>query len=220
VNRDLVIFGAAGLARLANVYFRTDSAYRVAGFCVDAGYRHGDVLEGLPLVDAADVERHFPPATHDMFVAIGYSRMNRVRAETCATARARGYTLASYVSSRAAVLTEHPLGDNCFICEHATIQPFARIGSGVIVWSGVSVAHDSAIGDYTFVAANATILGRCTVGRSCFIGANATLRNDITIADRTLVGAGAIVMADTREGGVYLPPRATLAAKTSDEIEI
>jgi sugar O-acyltransferase (sialic acid O-acetyltransferase NeuD family) len=216
----LVIFGATTIARLAHHYFTADSPYRVAGFCVDGAYRQGDTFEGLPLVDAADVERHFPQSSHHMFVAIGYSRMNAVRAQKYAEARARGYTLASYVSSRATVLTAEPPGDNCLICEHVAIQPFAQIGSNVTIWSGSTVAHDATIGDHTFVAAHATILGHCTVGRSCFIGANATLRDRITVADRTLVGAGAVVMEDTREGGVYRPPPATLVAKSSEEIEM
>ena len=217
---ELVIFGATTMARLAHHYFTTDSPYRVAGFCVDAAYRQGDTFEGLPLVDAADVEREFPSSSHHMFVAIGYSRMNALRAEKYAEAKARGYTLASYVSSRATVLTAEPPGDNVFILEHVAIQPFVRIGSNVILWSGATVAHDASIGDHTFVAAQAAILGGCTIGRTCFIGANATLRDGITVADRTLVGAGAVVMEDTREGGVYLPPRATLMPKGSQEIDV
>ena len=217
---ELVIFGATTMARLAHHYFTTDSPYRVAGFCVDAEYRQGDTFEGLPLVDAADVERHFPSSSHHMFVAIGYSRMNALRAQKYAEAKARGFTLASYVSSRAAVLTAEPVGDNGFILEHVSIQPFARVGSNVVIWSGATVAHDTVIGDHTFIAANATVLGCCTVGRSCFIGANATLRDRMTVADRTLVGAGAVVMEDTREGGVYLAPKATLVPKSSDEIDV
>jgi len=217
---ELVIFGATTMARLAHAYFTADSPYRVAGFCVDAEYRHGDTFEGLPLVDAADVERRFPPASHHMFVAIGYSRMNAVRARKYAEAKARGYTLASYVSSRATVLTAEPPGDNCFVLEHVAIQPFVRIGRNVIIWSGAVIAHDASVGDHTFIAAHATILGLCTIGQSCFIGANATLRDRITVADRTLVGAGAVLMEDTREAGVYLPPRATLAPKGSGEIDV
>src|SRR5262249_42417479 len=217
---DLVIFGAGDIARLAHVYFTTDSDYRVAAFCVDREYRKADTFQGLPLVDAADVDRLFPAASHHMFVALSYARMNRIRAEKYAAAKSRGYTLASYVSSRATVLTTHPFGDNCFILEDNTIQPFVRIGNDVTLWSGNHVGHDSTIGDHTFVTSHVVISGNCTIGESCFIGVNATLRNSIRIADRTLVGAGAVIMGDTREGGVYLPERAKLFSKTSDEIDL
>ena len=52
------------------------------------------------------------------------------------------------------------------------------------------------------------------------IGVNATLRNSITIAPQTLIGAGSIIMKDTKEKGVYMPERAKLFPKSSDEIEL
>lgn len=217
---ELVIFGTGDIARLAHYYFTRDSAYRVAAFCVDHDYRGADTFEGLPLVDFEDVARLYPPAQYAMFVAVSYAKMNAVRARKYAEARDRGYTLASYVSSRATVLTDHPIGDNCFILEDNTIQPFVRIGRDVTLWSGNHVGHDSTIGDHCFIASHVVISGHCAIGESCFIGVNATLRNSIRIADRTLIGAGAIVMGDTREGGVYLPHRATLYSKSSDEIDL
>jgi acetyltransferase-like isoleucine patch superfamily enzyme len=53
----------------------------------------------------------------------------------------------------------------------------------------------------------------------CFIGVNATLRNSIEIAEGTLIGAGAVVMKNTIAKGVYLPQRAQLFARNSDEID-
>jgi sugar O-acyltransferase (sialic acid O-acetyltransferase NeuD family) len=217
---DLVIFGAGDIARLAHFYFTSDSPYRVAGFAVDRAYRQGDTFEGLPIIDFEEVERRFPPSSHHLFVAVSYAKMNRIRAAKYAEARQRGYTLASYVSSRATVLTTHPVGDNCFILEDNTVQPFVRIGSDVTLWSGNHIGHDSTIGDHTFIASHVVVSGHCTIGESCFIGVNATLRNSIRIADRTLIGAGAVIMGDTHEGGVYLPHRATLFAKSSDQVDL
>src|SRR5262249_56834524 len=189
---DLVIFGAGDIARVAHVYFTTDSDYRVAAFCVDREYRTADTFQGLPLVDAADVDRLFPAASHHMFVALSYARMNRIRAEKYAAAKSRGYTLASYVSSRATVLTTHPFGDNCFILEDNTVQPFVRIGNNVTLWSGNHIGHDSTIGDHSFVSSHVVVSGHVTVGTNCFLGVNATIGNGVTIAEFNLVGAGAL----------------------------
>ena len=57
-----------------------------------------------------------------------------------------------------------------------------------------------------------------SVGAYCFIGVNATLRNSIVIAPQTLIGAGAIVMKSTKPKQVYLPERAKLFPKDSDEV--
>ena len=47
------------------------------------------------------------------FVAVGYSRVNALRAEKCEAAIAQGYTLASYVSPRATMFDNVRYGWNC-----------------------------------------------------------------------------------------------------------
>lgn len=217
---DIVIFGAGDIARLAHFYFTRDSRHQVAAFAVDREYRRGDQFQGLPLVDFEDAPSRFPPDRYQMFVALSYTRMNRARAEKYHGAKRLGYTLASYVSSRCTYLADAPPGDNCFILEDNTIQPFVRIGSNVTLWSGNHIGHDSTIEDHNFIASQVVVSGHVTIRSFCFIGVNATLRNGIEIAEGTLIGAGAIVMKDTVEKGVYLPRRADLFAKSSDEIEL
>lgn len=216
----LVIFGGGDIARLAHFYFSRDSQHEVVGFTVDAEYRKGDEFLGLPLVDANTVTTAFPPGQHEMFVAMSYARMNRARAEKYQQMKAAGYRLVSYVSSRCSYLSDHPPGDNCFILEDNTIQPFVRIGNNVTLWSGNHIGHDSTIEDHCFITSHVVVSGNVVVRPYCFIGVNATLRNSIEIAPSTLIGAGAVIMKNTTEKGVYLPQRAERFSKTSDEIEL
>ena len=218
--KRLVLFGAGDIARLAHVYFASDSKYEVVAFTVDRDYCKAVTFEGLPLVPFDEVKRRYPPSRHTMFIALSYSQMNALRTRKYDEAKALGYTLASYVSSRCTYLSDHAPGDNCFILEDNTIQPFVRIGNNVTLWSGNHIGHDSTIDDHCFLASQIVVSGRVTVGRSCFIGVNATLRNAITIAPRSLIGAGAVIMKDTIEGGVYLAPQATLGEKRSSEIKL
>ena len=215
----LVIFGAGDIARLAHFYFRTDSPHDVAAFVVDPEYRNSDTFDGLPLVDTATVGRDFPPTTYAMFVALSYARMNHVRAQKYQQMKDAGYSLVSYVSSRCTYLSEQAPGDNCFILEDNTIQPFVTIGSNVTMWSGNHIGHDSSIDDHCFIASHVVVSGHVHVRPYCFIGVNATLRNGIEIAPATLIGAGAVIMKDTREKSVYLAQRADVFKKTSDQIE-
>lgn len=217
---ELVIFGAGDIARLAHGYFTRDSEHRVAAFTVDAEYRTAAEFRGLPLVDFAEVPRLYPPERFAMFVALGYTRMNRARAAKFETARQLGYRLVSYVSSRCTFLTEHPVGDNCFILEDNTVQSGVRIGHDVTLWSGNHIGHDSTIEDHCFIASHVVVSGWVRIGSHCFIGVNATLRNAITVAPRTLIGAGAVVLGDTVEGGVYVPQRAKLLDRSSDDVEL
>jgi len=217
---QVVIFGAGDIARLASVYFTRDSEHQVVGFAVDPQFRRVDALLGLPVYDFDDACRRFPPESHSMFIALSYGHMNRDRAGKYELAKARGYTLVSYVSSRCTWLTDEPAGDNCFILEDNTIQPFVKIGSNVTMWSGNHIGHDSIIEDHCFITSHVVVSGHVKVGAYSFIGVNATLRNSIALAPASLIGAGAVIMKDTIEKGVYLPKRAELFAKRSDEIEL
>ena len=126
-----------------------------------------------------------------MFVAMSYAKMNAVRAEKYASDEGAGYRLVSYVSSRCTYLSQTPPGDNCFILEDNTIQPFVTIGNNVTLWSGNHIGHDSTIEDHCFITSHVVVSGYVRVGTRSFIGVNATLRNSITIAPQTLIGAGA-----------------------------
>lgn len=216
----LVIFGAGDIARLAHYYFTHDSKHEVAAFTADQKYIKDDSFLKLPLVAFEDVAKRYPPQDYKMFVALSYAKMNRLRAEKYYQIKGLGYDLVSYVSSRCSLLTDYPVGDNCFILEDNTIQPFVKIGNNVTLWSGNHIGHDSIIDDHCFLASHIVVSGHVHIHPYCFIGVNATLRNSIEIAPETLIGAGAIIMKNTEPKGVYLPQRAELFKKKSDEIEL
>ena len=216
---NLVVFGAGDIARLAHFYFSTDSEHEVVGFTVDSIYRTSDEFDGLPLVPVEELRERFSPSSVKMFVALSYAKMNRVRAEKYAAMKTLGYELVSYVSSRCSYLSQSPPGDNCFILEDNTIQPFVTIGNDVTLWSGNHIGHDSTIGDHCFISSHVVVSGHVSVGPCCFIGVNATVRNSISIGERTLIGAGAAIMKSTAPGSVYPGPRAERLAKTSDQLD-
>jgi sugar O-acyltransferase (sialic acid O-acetyltransferase NeuD family) len=216
----LVIFGAGDIARLAHFYFRRDTPHDVVAFVVDPEFRAGDSFDGLPLVDTSGLAARYPPGEHAAFVALSYAKMNRVRAAKYDEMKQRDYTLVSYVSSKCTYLSETPPGENCFILEDNTIQPFVRIGNNVTLWSGNHIGHDAVIDDHCFISSHVVVSGHVRIRSYCFIGVNATLRNSIEIAPATLIGAGAVIMKDTKEKGVYLPQRAELFTKDSDHVEL
>lgn len=216
----LIIFGAGDIARLAHYYFTRDSQHEVVAFTVDDQYKQGDAFLDLPLIAFENIAQHYPPAECKMFVALSYAKMNKIREEKYHAGKAAGYELVSYVSSRCSFLTDYPIGDNCFILEDNTVQPFVKIGNNVTLWSGNHIGHDAVIEDHCFLASHIVVSGYVRIGNNCFIGVNATLRNSITIAPETLIGAGAAIMKDTVAKGVYLAPRAELSSKTSDQIEL
>jgi sugar O-acyltransferase (sialic acid O-acetyltransferase NeuD family) len=216
----LIIFGAGDIAKLAHYYFTRDTDHEVAAFTVDKKYRKEANFLGLPLVSFEEVVKHYPPDSYKFFVALSYAKMNKVRAEKYNRAKALGYELVSYVSSKCSFLTGNPVGENCFILEDNTIQPFVKIHNNVTLWSGNHIGHDSIIEDHCFISSHVVVSGHVHIHKYCFLGVNSTVRNSITIAPETLVGAGALISDDTVEKGVYVPQRAKLLDKRSDEIEL
>lgn len=201
--KKVVIFGDGDFAKVAAVYLTKDSPYEVAAFTVNEEYRRSSEFRGLPLVPFESLENLYPPDAFAMFVAIGFSRVNKARANVYGACKARGYELISYVNSKATQWGEFDLGDNCFIFENNVIQPFVRIGNNVILWSGNHIGHDAVIEDHCFVASHAVISGNVRVGEYSFIGVNATIRDGVVIGPECVIGAGALIVKDAEREGVY-----------------
>lgn len=206
MNKKLVIFGSSDLAELAHYYFTNDSDYQVVAFTLDRDFITDETCCDLPVVPFEEVEKIYSPDEHDFFVALSYSKLNAVRKEKFNAAKEKGYRLASYISSHATILNNDNFGDNCFVLEDNTIQPFVTIGDNVTLWSGNHIGHHSTIRDHCFIASHAVISGGVVIDECTFIGVNATLRDHITIGEKCVIGAGALLLADAEPEGVYVGP--------------
>lgn len=202
-SRGLVIVGDSAIAEVAYEYFTHDSPYEVAGFTVENDYLKRSTLFGLPVVAFEEVETHFPPSECDAFAAIGFAQLNRVRARLYRAAKSKGYTLATYVSSRAYVWHNVQLGENCFIFENNVVQPFVRIGNDVTLWSGNHIGHHSTIADDVFLSSHVVLSGFVEVGARCFFGVNASVAHGVRIGADTLIGAGANILRDAEARRIF-----------------
>jgi sugar O-acyltransferase (sialic acid O-acetyltransferase NeuD family) len=184
---------------------------------------HGNQLDrtefrGLPVVPFEEVHERYPPDSFAMFVAVGYRNVNRIRAGVFEQARAGGYELITYVSSKATHWDAHEIGQNCFIFEDNTIQPFVTIGDDVVMWSGNHIGHSAQIGDHVFISSHVVVSGYTKIGAYSFLGVNSTFRDNITVGESNVISAGATVMRDTEDHQVYVGPRAAPLDRRSDEI--
>jgi sugar O-acyltransferase (sialic acid O-acetyltransferase NeuD family) len=203
--RKLVIIGDGEFAEIAFEYFTHDSEYEVAAFAVEARYRKRDSLFGIPVIDVEEMVDRFPPGDFDAFVAITNTQLNRVRTRLYQAAKANGYTLATYISSRAFVWRNVEIGENCFIFENNVLQYHVKIGNNVVLWSGNHVGHRTTIRDNCFVTSHAVISGYCDIGENCFIGVNSCFADYTTIARDSIVGMGSVVVKSLGEPGrVYV----------------
>ncbi|MEP0984483.1 acetyltransferase [Ekhidna sp.] len=201
-SKKLILFGDSAFADIAYEYFTHDSEYEVVAFTVSEAYLNKKKHFDLPVVPFEKVENYYPPGDHDMFIALVYNNLNRIRTSFYTSAKAKGYTMANYISSRAFVWSNVEIGDNVFIFEDNTVQPFVKIGSNVILWSGNHLGHHSNIEDHCFISSHVVISGFCNIGTFCFLGVNATINNNITIGKDCLLGSGSLVVKDISDGTI------------------
>lgn len=216
--RPIVIFGTMRSASLARYCLTHDSPLKVVAFTVDADYLRGREHEGLPLVAFERLESAFAPQDCRLLIPMGYHGVNAVRRARYEAAKARGYSFATYVSSRASVWPDLRPGDNVLIYEHAIVQPFCRVGSNCIVRSGAHLSHHVQVGDHAFIAPSAVVGGAATVGEQAFVGIGAIVRDRISIAPRSFVGAGAVVIRDTEPDRAYVGHPARALAASAQEV--
>jgi sugar O-acyltransferase (sialic acid O-acetyltransferase NeuD family) len=199
----LIIFGAGDIGQLAHYYFERDSNYDVVAFTLDANYIKDSKFCGLPVVPFEEVAIYHPPEKYDIFIALSYTQLNELRKNKYQSAKLLGYRLPSYVSSHATVLNDGRIGENCFILEDNTIQPFVTIGNNVTLWSGNHIGHHTTIKDHCFLASHIVVSGGVVIEESCFLGVNVTLRDHITIGEKCIIGAGAVILSDLEPEGLY-----------------
>ncbi|MBO42987.1 MAG: transferase [Rhodospirillaceae bacterium] len=210
--KPLIIFGIGQIAEVAHYYFSEDSSYEVAGFTVDDAYLDRSELFGLPAVAFENATEQFPPGEFDFFAAVGYDKMNSVRREKVKLAQTAGYDIAHYVSSRAFVWKDFEPRPNLFLLEDNTIQPHAKIGENVTLWSGNHIGHHAVICDDVFLCSHVVVSGAARIGRGSFLGVNATVGDNITIGVENVIGAGALVLKDTADQAVF-PAKQTEKSK-------
>ncbi|MEO8761761.1 MAG: acetyltransferase [Bacteroidia bacterium] len=215
-KQNIIIFGTGDIAQIANYYFDIDSNYNVVAFTVDKAYCKESTYEGKPLIAFDDIESTYPPSSYKLFIALSYAQMNKLREKKYNEAKVKGYELVSYISSKCTYLSQFKTGDNCFIFEDNTIQPFVKIGDNVTLWSGNHIGHHSIIESHNFISSHVVVSGHCHIESYCFIGVNSTLGHQVKIAKESLIGAGAIITKNTEEKSVYVPAKSVKLDKTSD----
>lgn len=203
MTNKLIIFGSGQISEIANFYFSHDSDLEVAAFTVDPAYVKESTFCERPLVPFDEVSGRFPPDQYKAFVAVSYSKLNTVREAKCNLLRHAGYELVSYVSSRATVWSDLKIGENCFILEDNTVQPFVRIGRNVTLWSGNHIGHHSVIEDNVFISSHVVISGNVVVGASSFLGVNSTIHDGVKVGARNVIGAGSLIDAHTEDESVF-----------------
>jgi sugar O-acyltransferase (sialic acid O-acetyltransferase NeuD family) len=219
--KKVIIFGCKDLAQLSKFYIENDpkylNEYSVVAFCVSKDHKNLDIFENIPVYEFENIEKYFSPEEFLFFVPMTGVSMNSIRQKIYDEVKKKGYKLFSYVSSYCTNFAKN-IGENCFILEDNTIQPFVEIGNNVVMWSGNHIGHHSVVKDNVFFTSHVVLSGHCFVGENSWIGVNSTIRDSVNIMPKTLIGMGSLVTRDTKENGFYLGSPAKIQEKKSYEV--
>jgi sugar O-acyltransferase (sialic acid O-acetyltransferase NeuD family) len=216
-NKKLIIFGTGETADIAFEYFTLDSDYDVIGFTVEKQYKSIDVMHSLPVYAFDELENHFNVNDIEIFVAISYVKLNRVRKRCYNIVKSKGYKCATYISSKAFVWHNVEIGENCMVFENNVIQHNVKIGNGVILWSGNHIGHQTIIEDFVYISSHVVISGFCKIGSCSFLGVNSTFNDNIDLGCDNIVGSGSLVNKSSINGCLLIGLPAKMSTKSSYE---
>jgi sugar O-acyltransferase (sialic acid O-acetyltransferase NeuD family) len=216
----LIIYGNKSVARGAYSGFRRNPKYEVVAFTVDREHLEGDRFCELPIVPFETVSKDFPPATHSMFIAVGYVENNKIRKDRYLRSKEMGYRLVNAISPTAVVSPECTIGENCIIGHFVVISDNVRIGSNVFISTACTIGHDVVIGDHCLLSDGVSVGGSVSIGSCAYLGMRSIIRNRVSIGNDCVIGAGALMLEDAEDGCVYMGEPATLLPISSEKLPL
>lgn len=223
MKNRVIVFGTADTAELAHYYLQNDSNLKIEAFCLTKDYLktstfvpQGSKIE-YPIVEFENLQSVYPSSEFLLFAPMTGAKMNTIRENIYLQGKKRGYEYASYISSKATVFN-NKIGENCFILENNTLQPFTDIGNNVVLWSGNHIGHHGKIDDHVFFTSHVVMSGHCHIKNNCWLGVNSTLRDGIVLEEKTLVAMGSLITKSTETNGFYVGIPAKKQTKLSIEI--
>ena len=189
----VVIFGTGDIAEEVFNYLTFDSKYDVVAFTIDKKFIKKKTFMNKPIIPFENVKKKYPPKLFNMFIAVGYTNLNQLRFQKYNEAKKKGYELISYISSKASIVGNQKIGDNCLILENNSIQTTAKIGSNVFLWCNNLIGHHVVIKDNTYIAGGCVISGSSIINQYCIIGVYDTLTHGIKIGKSCCVGANTLI---------------------------
>jgi len=218
LKKNILIFGIGKIAEVAYYYLKHDTDLNIIGFVLEKDFINDETTKfNLPIIEFENIESKYSPNKHYLFAPCTGSNLNKFRKRIYNSGKEKGYDFYTYISSKSNIHTEE-IGENCFILEDNTIQPYTKIGNNCILWSGNHIGHHSIIEDHVFITSHVVISGMCLIKKYCYLGINSSLRDNIVLEEGTVVGMSASITKNTEGNAIYVGIPAKLFKKCDDSI--
>lgn len=200
-TKKIVIFGATNYSEMVCDYFEEFTEYHVVAFTVNREFITKDSYYGKRLVCFENIEAIYPPNECDLFIAVGSSRLNKVREILYNIAQQKGYNLPSFIHPNAYIAPKVSIGKNCMIMECAKVLTRTVLGNNIIIWPSGFVSHNNIIKDNAYIVGQTN--GFDEIGENCFLGAGAMIADHIRVAKNNFITMSAVVRKNTEENSIY-----------------
>lgn len=198
MDKNLIIYGVGKLAQYIRYLFENDSGYKVVAYCIEEKLLNSETFDGHPLVNFESVHELYPPHSYHIFIAVGN---NVIRSRLYSEAEKKGYSLATYISSKARIWPDIETGSNVFIGEGSVIQPFVKIGDNSLLICA-NIGHHSIIGNHSLLSVT-TLGGDVKIGDHSFLGMNSAIKHGTRIGEFSIIGMNTSIEKNTAPYSVY-----------------
>lgn len=199
----LLLVGAGGLAREVLATVRAGSAWTVLGFLDDNPARHGQRLDGVPVLGPVElVASQYPDAAVVICTASTADQTSRRRIAGRLGLPPQRY--ATIVHPSASIAAGAELGAGSVFMAFVAVTAPQTIGAHVVAMPNTTITHDDRVGDYVTFASAATLSGGVSVGEAAYLGSGSLVREGLSIGAEALIGMGAVVLGDVPPGEVWV----------------
>jgi sugar O-acyltransferase (sialic acid O-acetyltransferase NeuD family) len=213
VRKRLLLVGAGGFAREVLAAVRAGSRWVPLGALDDDPNRHGEEIDGLPVLGPTDLVHEHTDAA----VVVCVANAHRPRTRETVTGKlglpADRYGTVVHPAASLAAGTE--VGPGSILLAGVVVTTPQRIGAHVVAMPHVVITHDDEIEDFVTLAGRATLAGGVHIGRCAYLGQGSMIRENTKIGEGAVIGMGAVVLSDVPAGEIWagVPARPLGAAR-------
>ncbi|ANZ36981.1 acetyltransferase [Lentzea guizhouensis] len=196
--RPLLLVGAGGLARETLAACRATNAahnapvWNVLGMLDDNPERHGEIVDGVPVLGPAEAVHEHQSA--QVVLCTASSRNQASRRTIAGRLGIETERYGTVVHPMASVAPGVEVGNGSILLAFTAITAPQRIGGHVVLMPQCTVTHDDQVSDYVTFAAGVALAGNVTVGEATYLGSGCLVREGLTIGEHAVIGMGSVVL--------------------------
>jgi sugar O-acyltransferase (sialic acid O-acetyltransferase NeuD family) len=204
-KEPILILGAGGFAREAAEAIRAqaeaEGRWHLLGFLDDDPARHGDLLEGVPVLGPLEAVAGHPDAR--VIACMGHPGNFFTRKRVVRRLNLPSERWATVIHPSAVLAASTEVGCGSVILASVVTTAAVRIGEHVAIMPATVMTHDNEVGDYTTFGAGVRLAGRVRILEGAYVGSAALIRQDLEIGEWSLLGMGSVVTHSVPSGEVW-----------------